>query len=53
VAGDFDLSEAVTKAGRRKIAEGAIRCQGFRTSAKADKAPCHNLLRDKLTLGYV
>jgi len=33
VGGDFDLSGAVTQAvtGRRKIAEGEIRCQGFRT----------------------
>jgi len=55
VGGDFDLSEAVTKAvtGRRNIAEGESRRQGFRTRAKEDKAPCHNLLRYKLTPGYV
>ena len=55
VGGDFDLSEAVTKAvtGRRNIAEGEIRRQGFRTRAKEAKAPCHNLLRYKLTIGYV
>jgi hypothetical protein len=53
--GDFDLSGAVTQAvnGRRKIAEGEIRCQGFRTRAKEDKTPCHNLLRYTMTLGYV
>jgi len=55
VGGDFDLSAALNKAvtGRRKIAEGEIRCQGFRTRPKEDKMPCHNLLRYKLTLGYV
>jgi hypothetical protein len=53
--GDFDLSGAVAHAvtGRCKVAEGDIRCQGFRTRPKEDKAPCHNLLRYKLTLGYV
>jgi hypothetical protein len=55
LAGDFDLSDAVTKAvtGRRKIAEGEIRCQGTRAKPKEGKRPCHNLLRYKLTLGYV
>jgi hypothetical protein len=55
VGGDFDLSEAVTQAvtGRRKIAEGEIRCQGLRGRPKENKVPCRNLLRYKLTLGYV
>jgi len=55
VGGDFDLSGAVTQAvtGRHKIAEGEIRCLGVRTRPKGDKTPCHNLLRYKLTLGYV
>jgi hypothetical protein len=55
LAGDFDLSDAVTEAvaGRRKIAEGEIRCEGTRAKAKEGKRPCHNLLRYKLTLGYV
>ena len=55
MGGDFDLSGAVAHAvtGRRKIVEGEIRCQGFRTRPKEDKTPCRNLLRYKLTLGYV
>jgi hypothetical protein len=53
--GDFDLSGAVARAvtGRRKTAEGEIRCLGSRTRAKEQKEPCRNLLRYKLTLGYV
>ena len=55
IGGDFDLSGVMARAvtGRRKIVEGEIRCEGFRTRAKEDKAPCQNLLRYKLTLGYV
>lgn len=55
VGGDFDLSGAVAQAvtGRRKIAEGEIRCQGCRAGAKGDKVPCHNLLRYEIILGYV
>jgi hypothetical protein len=55
VGGGFDLSGAVAQAvtGWRKMAEGEIRCPGFRTTAKEDKVPCHKLLRYKLTLGYV
>ena len=55
MGGDFDLSGAVAQAvtGQRKIAAGEIRCQGIRTRAKEDHVPCHNLLRYKLTLGYV
>ena len=55
LAGDFDLSDAVTEAvaGRRKIAEGEIRCPGTRAKPKEGKTPCRNLLRYKLTLGYV
>ena len=54
MGGDFDLSEAVAEAvaGRRKLAEGEIRCRGHRTGARKDKVPCRNLLRYKLTLGY-
>ena len=53
--GDFDLSGAVADAvtGRRKIAQGEIRCQGFHTRAKEIKTPCQNLLHYKLTLAYV
>jgi hypothetical protein len=55
LAGDFDLSQAVTQAVTqgRKSAEGEIRCQGTRERPKEGKRPCHNLLRYKLTLGYV
>ncbi len=54
VGGDFDLSEAVNAAvtARRKSAEGQIRCAGLRAGPKG-RTPCHNLLRYKLTLGYV
>lgn len=55
MGGDFDLSRAVAEAvvGRRKVAEGEIRCPGYRVRAKEEKSPCRNLLRYKLTLGYV
>jgi hypothetical protein len=52
--GDFDLSEALAQAVTvgRKLAEGEIRCEGWRTKAKEKKVPCHNLMRYKLTMGY-
>jgi hypothetical protein len=55
VGGDFDLSGAVARAvaGRRKVAEGEIRCEGWRMRPKEDRVPCHNLMRYKLSLGYV
>jgi hypothetical protein len=55
VGGDFDLSAAVAAAvkGRRKIAEGEIRCEGMRLKPKQEKTPCQNLMRYKLSLGYV
>ena len=55
MGGDFDLSGALTQAvtKRHKVAEGEIRCQGVRARPKGEKIPCHNLLRYKLTLGYV
>ena len=55
IGGDFDLSAAVREAvGKRmKIAEGEIRCEGWRMKPKQDKAPCQNLMRYKLTLSYV
>lgn len=54
LAGDFDLSDAVTDAvaKRRKAVEGEIRCQGTRLGSKEGKRPCRNLLRYKLTLSY-
>ncbi len=55
LGGDFDLSDAVSEAvaGRCKNAEGEVRCQGHRARPKEVKKPCQNLLRYKLTLGYV
>ena len=55
VGGAFDLSEAVARAvnGRRKIAEGEIRCPGWLAITKEDKVLCQKLLRYKLNLGYV
>jgi hypothetical protein len=53
--GGFDLSGAVAGAvtGRRKEVDGEVRCPGWCTKPKQDKAPCHNLLRYKLSLIYV
>lgn len=55
LAGDFDLSSAVAQAvaKRRKNVEGEIRCLGSRLRPKTGTTPCRNLLRYKLTLGYV
>ena len=55
LAGDYDLSVAVAEAvaKRRRTVEGEVRCQGTRVRPKEEKKPCHNLLRYKLTLGYV
>lgn len=54
VEGDFDLSHVVAEAvsQRRTTAEGEIRCMGERYRPKAERVPCGNLLRYKLTLGY-
>jgi hypothetical protein len=55
IGGDFDLSIAVAGAvsQRKKIVEGEIRCEGWRTKPKEERAPCQNLMRYKLALGYV
>jgi hypothetical protein len=55
LAGDFDLSNAVADAvaKRRKTVEGQVRCEGTRGKPSESKTPCHNVLRYKLTLGYV
>jgi hypothetical protein len=55
VGGDYDLSDRLSKAiaGKRKIVTGEIRCAGIRhNKERKDRAPCQNLLRYKLTLGY-
>jgi hypothetical protein len=55
VGGDFDLSEELAKAvgGRRKLAVGEMRCAGWHKTPKVERAPCHILLRYKLSLDYV
>jgi hypothetical protein len=56
IGGGFDLSTSLAQAveTRRKIVEGQIQCQGSRTKPKQQgTVPCHNLLRYKLSLGYV
>jgi len=55
LAGDFDLSNAVAEAvvKRCKTVEGEVRCEGTRGNPKSGRRPCHNVLRYKLTLGYV
>ena len=55
IDGDFDLSAAVAEAvsKRRKTAEGEVRCPGWRTKPKQEKTLCQNLMRYKLSLGYV
>ncbi len=54
VGGDFDLSDEVAKAvaGRRKLATGELRCQGWHRKAKVERARCPILLRYKLILVY-
>ena len=55
IGGDFDLSSAVAEAvgKRRRTVEGELRCHGWRTKPKQEKTPCQNLMRYKLSLGYV
>jgi hypothetical protein len=56
IGGDFDLSEAVADAvaGKRKLVEGQIQCQGsHRRPKQQELIPCRNLLRYKLSLAYV
>ena len=55
LGGDFDLSNAVAEAvtKRNKTVEGEIRCHGTRSRPKENARPCQNMLRYKLTLGYV
>lgn len=53
--GHFDLTDACARAlhARRKKVEGEARCAGTRTRVNGEALPCGNLLRYKLTLGYV
>lgn len=52
--GDFDLTEALTKAvaGRLKVAEGELRCEGTRKHGGKDPVVCGTVLRYKLKLNY-
>jgi hypothetical protein len=52
--GDYDLSAALAEAvaGRCKVAEGEIRCQGKRKRGDHDRVPCNALLRYKVNLTY-
>jgi hypothetical protein len=55
VRGDFDLSDAITRAiaERRVAVSGELCCQGWLSKATIDSVRCHNLLRFKLNLEYV
>lgn len=52
--GDFDLSKALADAvaGRRKVVNAEVRCQGTRKRGDRERVPCQTLLRYKLTLNY-
>jgi len=54
VGGDFDLSTALANAvaARHTTATGEAICQGWRSKSSIDRAPCHNILRYTLSLGY-
>jgi hypothetical protein len=51
----YDLSAAFANAlhSRSKKVGGEVRCEGTRTRVKGEELPCGNLLRYKLTLGYI
>ena len=53
--GHYDLSAAFANAlhSRSKKVEGEVRCEGTRSRVNGEGLPCGNLLRYKLTLGYV
>jgi len=54
IRGDFDLTDelATAVAHRRKTVSGQMVCEGWRSKTTVDKAPCHNVLKYQLTLGY-
>jgi hypothetical protein len=54
VGGDFDLSAALANAiaAHHTTASGEVICQGWRSKTSIDHAPCHNILRYRLSLGY-
>ena len=55
LAGGFDLSNAIGEAvtRRRKSAVGEIRCQGTLEGPNQSQRACRNVVRYKLTPGYV
>ncbi len=54
ICGDFDLSEALSKAvgEQRKVATGELRCQGTRKRGDREPVACGTLLRYRLNLNY-
>ncbi len=54
IRGDFDLSEALSKAveERRKVATGQLRCGGTRKRGDREPVACGTLLRYKSNLNY-
>jgi hypothetical protein len=54
VCGDFDLSEAITRAVamRQAAATGEMSCQGWLSKTTIDRIHCHNILRYKLSIEY-
>jgi len=54
IRGDYDLSEALTKAvdSRLTMVTGEACCQGWRSKTVIDVVHCHNILRYKLSLAY-
>ena len=54
ICGDFDLSEVLAEAvkRRRKVVAGELRCQGTRRRGDREPVTCGILLRYKLNLNY-
>jgi hypothetical protein len=54
VAGDYDLSDALTRAvaARQTSVTGELRCEGWLSKTTIDNIHCHNILRYKLTIEY-
>jgi len=54
VCGDFDLSEALTRAvaGREATVSGELRCEGWISKSTIDRIHCYNILRYRISLEY-
>lgn len=54
VGGNFDLSEALARAvaEHRKLANGEVCCQGWKSKATIGQISCGHVLRYALSLGY-